>query len=55
VLFPWALAAEVAKLAPHAGVNALLSRHDVVALAGGPECLAADIDSPDDLARLQNR
>lgn len=55
VLFPWTLAAEVATLAAHEGVSALVSRHEVVALECGAACLAADIDSPDDLARLQNR
>jgi molybdenum cofactor cytidylyltransferase len=55
VLFPWSLAAEVATLAAHEGVNALLHRHPCVTLDCGPACLAADIDSPDDLARLQDR
>jgi molybdenum cofactor cytidylyltransferase len=55
VLFPWPLAAEVATLAENEGVDALLARHEIVTLEAGPACLAIDIDTPDDLARLQDR
>jgi molybdenum cofactor cytidylyltransferase len=55
VLFPWPVAAEVATLGASEGVNALFARHKVQLLDCGPACLADDIDTPADLARLQDR
>jgi molybdenum cofactor cytidylyltransferase len=55
VLLPWSLAGEVAALGVGEGVNAILARHDVVEIACGPEAVAADIDTPADFRRLQDR
>ena len=49
-LFPWGLAAEVARLAPDEGLNALFDRHPICEIAAAPS--AGDIDTPDDYRRL---
>lgn len=51
VLFPWRLAAEVALLGDHEGVNQLLKRHPVVEIPCGPDCLPGDIDTVEDYTR----
>jgi molybdenum cofactor cytidylyltransferase len=55
VLFPWSLAAEVARLAPTEGLNALVARHPVEAIETGPDALADDLDTPEDYLRLRAR
>ena len=52
VLFPWSLAAEVARLGPSEGINALLRAQAVCELASGPEALPRDCDTPADFLRL---
>jgi molybdenum cofactor cytidylyltransferase len=55
VLFPWPLAAEVAKLGADQGLDALVARHRVehieVAAAGVPE----DFDTPEEYDRVRGR
>jgi molybdenum cofactor cytidylyltransferase len=53
VLFPWALATEVARLSSDAGLNRLLEDHTVISLECGPEALCADFDTPEDYRHLQ--
>ena len=52
-LFPWSLAAEVARLAEDEGVNRLLARHPVREVECPAEALAVDLDTPDDYRRRQ--
>ena len=55
VLFPWSLAAAVPQLASSEGVNALLARMAVRELQVAPEAIPADINTPEDYARLHKR
>lgn len=51
VLFPWPLASQVAALAPHEGVNALLDRHSWTAIPVTTGLIHGDLDSPEDYER----
>lgn len=53
VLFPWSTAVEVAALGENQGVNVLLQRHPVRAVAFGREGVPADVDTPEDYRRLR--
>lgn len=53
VLFPWACADAVAKLAANEGVNALLERHPVRELECGNSEIHGDLDTPGDYERLR--
>ena len=55
VLFPWSLAAAVPQLTPSEGVNALLARMAVRELQVAPQSIPADINTPEDYARLHKR
>lgn len=54
-LFPWSLAPEVARLAPDEGLNRLLDLHPIRLLADATSESLADLDTPDDYARLTAR
>ena len=53
VLFPWALAAEVPRLGPHEGLNALVGRNTVVEISWSDDSPLLDIDNPEDYRRLR--
>ncbi len=55
VLFPWALAEEVAGLGAQEGVNALLQRHAIELIDCQDATILEDVDTPEDYARLQKR
>jgi len=55
VLFPWTLAAEVARLGADEGLNTLLARHRVETVEAGEEAIFEDIDTPEDYDRLRAR
>jgi molybdenum cofactor cytidylyltransferase len=53
VLFPWALAAEVNRLAAGEGINALCSRFPVGTVEARRAEILEDLDSPEDYDRLR--
>ncbi len=53
VLFSWALAAEVSRLAAGEGLNALVDRHDVGYVEVERTAIADDLDTPEDYERLR--
>jgi molybdenum cofactor cytidylyltransferase len=53
VLFPWPLAAEVARLGADEGLNVLLERHGVEDVDVAAAEIAGDFDTPDDYDRLR--
>ena len=53
VLFPWSLAAQVATLLPHEGVNALLDRHSWTPIPVTAGMIHGDLDTPEDYERLR--
>jgi molybdenum cofactor cytidylyltransferase len=55
ILLPWGLARAIADLPPDVGVNALVARHegDVVEVEVADEAVTTDLDTPDDLRRLE--
>jgi len=55
VLFPWALAAEVAALGNDQGINAIVSRNEVREIAIAANEILMDLDTPDDLERWRHR
>jgi molybdenum cofactor cytidylyltransferase len=55
VLFPWSLAAEVARLAAGEGLNALLARHPVADVESADDAISEDLDTPEDYERLRSR
>jgi molybdenum cofactor cytidylyltransferase len=55
VLFPWPLAAQVARLEEHQGVNVLLDDNPVRVLAGEDPGFYQDVDTPADVERLRGR
>lgn len=55
VLFPWPLAAEVARLGADEGLNALLARHDAQWLEVAADASSEDFDTPEDYDRLRAR
>jgi molybdenum cofactor cytidylyltransferase len=50
-LFPWPMAAEVARIPAGEGLKWLLARHPATTIECGPAALAADLDTPDDYHR----
>jgi molybdenum cofactor cytidylyltransferase len=52
VLFPWSMAAEVSRLAPGEGINALLARHEVQYFESTRPAID-DLDTPEDYRRLR--
>jgi molybdenum cofactor cytidylyltransferase len=55
VLFPWPLAAQVAALDAHQGVNVLLENHPLRCVAGSDPGFYQDVDTPADVERLRER
>jgi molybdenum cofactor cytidylyltransferase len=55
VLFPWALAAEVQRIAEDAGINELLRRFPCRMLDCQDAFVLEDLDTPEDYARLRGR
>jgi molybdenum cofactor cytidylyltransferase len=55
VLFPWSLAAEVARLGAEEGLARLLQRHAVVEVPSREGAILLDFDTPADYQALQNR
>lgn len=55
VLFPWPLAAEVARLGAAEGLNALVERHRVEYVEAADDAMSADFDTPEDYDRLRAR
>ena len=55
VLFPWKLAADVARLGPNEGVSELFSRHEFFELDYPDPCVLDDVDTPEDYERLEDR
>lgn len=53
VLFPWSLAAAVAKLATDEGLNRLLERYPSLAVDVADEGILNDVDTAEDYARLR--
>lgn len=53
LLMPWKVAAQVAHLQPHEGVNALAARTAVREVAWTDATILHDLDTPDDFARLE--
>jgi molybdenum cofactor cytidylyltransferase len=51
-LFPWPLAGDVARLGVEEGINSLQSRSLVLELECGENCLAKDVDTPEDYRQL---
>ena len=52
VLFPWKLAAEVARLAPEEGLNRLLEKYPPLEIDVADEGILSDVDTAEDYARL---
>jgi molybdenum cofactor cytidylyltransferase len=55
VLFPWSLAAEVARLGPGEDVRALLARHPVRTIRAVASSILEDLDTPQQYERLRRR
>ena len=55
VLFPWPLAAEVARLGADEGLNALVARHGVEYVEAASDAISGDFDTPQDYDRLRAR
>ncbi|MDR3623305.1 MAG: NTP transferase domain-containing protein [Paludisphaera borealis] len=57
IVVPWRLARTIADLPSDVGVNALVANHaaDVVEIEVGDESVVTDLDTPDDLRRLQGQ
>jgi len=55
VLFPWPLAAEVARLGADEGLNALVARHSVEYIEIAGDAISQDFDTPEDYDRLRAR
>jgi molybdenum cofactor cytidylyltransferase len=55
VLFPWTLAAEVAKLGDDDGLSRLLHDHAVVEVAANEPAILLDFDTPADYRALRDR
>ncbi len=53
VLFPWPLAAEVSRLAPDEGLNALVARSPVQYVDVDEQQVPEDFDTPEDYQRLR--
>lgn len=53
VLFPWPMAADVARLGPDEGLNVLLARHGVECLDVEAGAIPEDFDTPEDYDRLR--
>jgi molybdenum cofactor cytidylyltransferase len=54
-LFRWSCVGELESIPSDRGVDFLFERLPSLTVEAGPACLAADIDTPDDYRRLQNR
>lgn len=54
-LLPWSTKSEVSKIPPDRGLDSLFERLPFLAVEAGPECLAADVDTPADYRRLHDR
>jgi molybdenum cofactor cytidylyltransferase len=54
-LFPWRSAAELARVPADRGIDFLFETTPFAVVECGPECLAADVDTPDDYRRLRDR
>lgn len=55
VLFPWSLAAEVARLGADEGVNVLLARHPVHTIRAEAASILEDLDTPEQYEQLRRR
>jgi molybdenum cofactor cytidylyltransferase len=55
VLFPWPLAAEVARLGAAEGLNALVARHGVEYIEVASGAISQDFDTPEEYDRLRAR
>jgi molybdenum cofactor cytidylyltransferase len=55
LLLPWSVKDDLAAIPPDRGLDELLQRLPVVDVESGPECLAADVDTPADYRRLLDR
>jgi molybdenum cofactor cytidylyltransferase len=55
VLFPWPLAAEVARLGVDEGLNAIVARHGVEYVEAASDAISQDFDTPEDYDRLRAR
>lgn len=53
LLMPWSVAAEVARLPPHEGVNALAARLPILEVAWPDDSILHDVDTPADAARIE--
>lgn len=54
-LFRWSCVDELASIPTDRGLDFLFERLPSLAIEAGPDCLAADVDTPDDYRRLRNR
>ncbi len=55
LLLPWSARSELAAIPADRGLDELLERVPVVDVEAGAECLASDVDTPDDYRRLLDR
>jgi len=57
IVLPWGLARTIADLPPDVGVNALVARHaaEVVEIEVADESVVTDLDTPEDLRRIEGQ